>query len=93
LDNVLPDKKDYDQNDANDLQHTCNYLSRSTLGMLMKVASYLLKLAARCRDLGKTAVEPDVIEQLRIWATELAKMAEDSESRVSPRHDHSAISG
>jgi hypothetical protein len=43
---------------------------------------YILKLARRCSDLGKTAIEPDVIEQLRIWATELAEMAEDSESRA-----------
>jgi hypothetical protein len=50
--------------------------------MLMKDASYLLKLARRCRDLEKTAIAPEVIEQLRIWATELAGMAEDSEFRA-----------
>jgi HPt (histidine-containing phosphotransfer) domain-containing protein len=41
--------------------------------------SYLLHLARRCHDLEKAAIEPKVIEQLRIWATELAKMAQDSE--------------
>ena len=48
----------------------------------MKDESYLLKLARRCRDLEKTAIAPEVIEQLRIWATELAGMAEDSEFRA-----------
>ena len=46
----------------------------------MKEASSLLKLAGRCRDLERTAIAPEVVEQLRIWATELAGMAEDSES-------------
>jgi hypothetical protein len=52
----------------------------------MKDASSLLKLAGRCRDLEKTAIAPEVVEQLRIWATELAGMAEDSESGLfSPK--------
>jgi hypothetical protein len=51
----------------------------TTLEMLMKDASYILKLARRCRDLEKTEIEPEIIEQLRIWATELAEIAEDSE--------------
>ena len=48
----------------------------------MKDASYLLKLARRCRYLEKTGIEPEIIEQLRIWATELAEIAEASESRA-----------
>jgi hypothetical protein len=48
----------------------------------MEQICYFLKLAQRCRDLGKTAIEPEVIEQLRIWSTELAGMAEDSKSRT-----------
>jgi hypothetical protein len=48
----------------------------------MKDAKYLLKLAKRCSDLEKTAIEPEVIEQLKIWATELAEMAEDCKSRA-----------
>jgi hypothetical protein len=48
----------------------------------MKDASYLLKLVRRCRYLEKTGIEPEIIEQLRIWATELAEIAEDSESRA-----------
>ena len=56
------------------------------MGMLMKDVSYLLKLAGRCQDLEKTAIAPEVVKQLRIWATELAGMAEDSESRPSLRY-------
>jgi hypothetical protein len=48
----------------------------------MKDASSLLKLARRCRDLEKTAIVSEVVEQLRMWATELAGMAEDSGSRA-----------
>ena len=55
----------------------------TTLGTLMKDASYLLKLARRCRDLEKTAIASEVIEQLRIWTTELAEMAECSEPRAA----------
>ena len=52
----------------------------------MKDASSLLKLVGRCRDLEKTAIAPEVVEQLRIWATELAGMAENSESGLfSPK--------
>ena len=52
----------------------------------MKDASYLLKLARRCRNLEKTGIEPEIIEQLRIWATELAEIAEDMERR-SVQHE------
>jgi len=47
----------------------------------MHDANYLWNLARRCRDLGKTAIEPEIVEQLRIWATELAEIAEDTECR------------
>ena len=49
------------------------------LGMLMNDDNHLLSLARRCLDLEKIAIEPEVIEQLRIWATELA---EDLECRA-----------
>ena len=42
----------------------------------MQNVSYLWKLARQCRDLEKTVTESEVIEQLRIWATELAEIAE-----------------
>jgi hypothetical protein len=48
----------------------------------MHDTNYLWNLARRCRDLGKMAIEPEIIEQLTIWATELAEIAEDSESRA-----------
>jgi hypothetical protein len=35
--------------------------------------SSLREQARRCRVLSKTAVEPEVIEQLRVWAVELAR--------------------
>jgi hypothetical protein len=39
----------------------------------------LREQARRCRALSKTAVEPEVIEQLRVWAVELAEEAEQAE--------------
>ena len=66
----------------NDGQRTNQYLRRSTLVMLMQGVRYLLTLARRCRDFEKTAIEPEVIEQLRVWAIELAGMAEDFEPRA-----------
>jgi hypothetical protein len=47
----------------------------------MQDVSYLWKLARQCRDLEKTVTEPEVIEQLRIWATELDEITENLESR------------
>jgi hypothetical protein len=41
----------------------------------MHDSNYFSNLARRCRDLGKTAIEPAAIEQLRIWAAELAEIA------------------
>ena len=39
----------------------------------------LREQARRCRALSKTAVEPEMIEQLRVWAMELAEEAEQAE--------------
>jgi len=39
-------------------------------------ANYLREQAKRCRALAKTAVEPDIIEQLRLWSVELADEAD-----------------
>lgn len=49
----------------------------NVLGIVMRDESYVSGLARRCRELGRTTTEPEVIEQLRVWATELAEMAED----------------
>ena len=45
--------------------------------------SSLREQARRCRVLSKTAVEPEVIEQLRVWSVELAEEAEQTEWRVA----------
>jgi hypothetical protein len=37
----------------------------------MPVSNYFRKLARRCLVLSKTAVEPELIEQMRIWAVDL----------------------
>jgi hypothetical protein len=47
--------------------------------------------ARRCRALMKTVMEPEVIEQLRLWAVELAEEADDVERAsggfaAHPRH-------
>jgi len=39
----------------------------------------LREQARRCGALSKTAVEPEVIEQLRVWAVDLAEEAEQAE--------------
>ena len=41
----------------------------------------LRKQARKCRALSKTAIEPEVIEQLRVWAVELADEAEQMDWR------------
>jgi len=39
----------------------------------------LREQARRCRAISKTAVEPEVIEQLRVWAVDLAEEADQAE--------------
>ena len=41
----------------------------------------LRSLSRQCRERAKTALEPDVIDQLRIWAIELAVEADNVEWR------------
>jgi hypothetical protein len=43
----------------------------------------LREQARRCRALSKTAVEPEVIEQLKIWSVELAEEADQTEWQAS----------
>lgn len=43
----------------------------------------LREQARRCRALSKTAMEPEVIEQLRVWAVELAEEADQAEWRAA----------
>ena len=49
--------------------------------------SSLREQARRCRVLSKTAVEPEVIEQLRVWAVELAEEAEQMDWRQAEREE------
>ena len=42
----------------------------------MRDPDYLREQAQRCRTLAKTAVEPELIEQLRLWSVELADEAD-----------------
>jgi hypothetical protein len=47
----------------------------------MKYADYFRQLAQRCRVLSKTAVEPEVIEQMRVWTVDFADEADEAERR------------
>ena len=38
----------------------------------------------RCRALSKSATDPEVIEQSRVWATEFANAARDARRRARP---------
>ena len=63
----------------------------------MRDPNHLREQARRCRVLSKTAIEPNVIEQLRVWSVELVDEADAVErsagrkvssarhSRVSPK--------
>ena len=56
----------------------------------MRDARYLREQARRCRDLLRTAIEPGLIEQLRLWSVELADEADEivrraSSARKTPR--------
>jgi len=42
----------------------------------MRDPNHLREQAQRCRTLAKTAVEPELIEQLRLWSVELADEAD-----------------
>ena len=43
--------------------------------------NFLREQARRCRLLSKTAVEPEVIEQFRVWAVDLAEEADQADRR------------
>jgi hypothetical protein len=49
----------------------------------MQDPSSLREQARRCRALSKTAIEPEVIEQLRVWAVELAEEADQLQWRAA----------
>jgi hypothetical protein len=51
--------------------------------MLMRDPDQLRERARRCRFLAKTAIELEVIEQLRVWSVELADEADAAERRAA----------
>jgi hypothetical protein len=48
----------------------------------MKYADYFRRLARRCCLLSKTAVDPEVIEQMRVWTVDFADEADEAERRA-----------
>ena len=48
----------------------------------MQDPKHLREQARKCRTLAKTAIEPDLIEQFRLWSVELADEADDVERTV-----------
>jgi hypothetical protein len=48
-------------------------------GSQMQDPSCLREQARKCRLLSNTAIEPEVIEQLRVWSVELAEEADKAE--------------
>jgi hypothetical protein len=51
----------------------------------MSDPKHLREQARKCRALMKTAIELEVIEQLRVWAVELAGEADEAERRTANR--------
>ncbi len=51
----------------------------------------LREQAKRCRTLSKIITEPEAIEQLRVWAVELAEEADQAEWRAA-EHEKTTIS-
>ena len=47
----------------------------------MRLPDYFRQLARRCLGLTKTAVEPEIIEQMQVWAVDLADEADQAEHR------------
>ena len=54
----------------------------------MRSPNHLREQARRCRGLSKTAIEPDLIEQFRIWSVELADEADTVERRAVDGETH-----
>ena len=54
----------------------------------MRDAEYFRRQARRCRALSKTAIQPEQIEQFRMWAAELAEEADHVERRAVKREEN-----
>ena len=59
----------------------------------MADADYFRELARRCHLLSKTAIAPEVIEQLEVWAVEFADQADKAERRATEYVDRSRRPG
>jgi len=57
----------------------------------MPDATYFAGRAERCRELLKAARVPEVIEQLRVWATEFEAEAENSAQRQQHKRGSSSM--
>ena len=53
----------------------------------MQDPKHLREQARKCRTLGKIAIEPELVEQFRLWSVELADEADDVERTVEAEHD------
>jgi hypothetical protein len=53
----------------------------------MQDANHLRDLARHCRALSKAAMEPEVIEQLRVWAVDFADEADEEERQAVEREE------
>ena len=51
----------------------------------MKYVEYSRRLARRCRVLSKTAADPELVEQARVWAVDFADEADKVERRAVDR--------
>jgi hypothetical protein len=49
-------------------------------------AGYFRGLARRCRTLARTAIVPEIKEQLRLWAVEFADQADETEREETDTH-------
>lgn len=58
----------------------------------MRDPHYLRHQARRCVALSKTAIEPEIIEQFRVWALDLADEADEVERQAVER-GQTVISG
>ena len=47
----------------------------------MGLPEYFRKLARRCLGLSRPAVDPEIIEQMQVWAVDLADEADRAERR------------
>jgi hypothetical protein len=57
----------------------------------MKYAEDFRKLARRCCVLSKTAVDPELVDQMRLWAVDFADEADEVERRAVERDRYPVV--